>query len=95
MCGTREYQLAHLADARNRVSRPRPFSLRAQQRCETADLKTAKGVIVRSAQLKSRRDRATNASDARSCEAETLGCYGEYVERPDEIRSALSRSALT
>jgi hypothetical protein len=35
-----------------------PFSLRAQQRWETADLKTAKGVIVRSAQLKSRRDRA-------------------------------------
>ena len=72
-----------------------PFSLRAQQRGETADLKTAKGVIVRSAQLKSRRERATNASDARSREAETLGCYGEYVERPDEIRSALSRSALT
>ena len=32
------------------------------------------------------------ASDARSCEAETLGCYGEYVERLDEIRPALSRS---
>jgi hypothetical protein len=27
MCGTREYQLAHFADARNRVSRLRPFQL--------------------------------------------------------------------
>src|SRR5262249_14457688 len=24
--------------------------------------------------------------------AETLGCYGEYVERPDEIRPALDRA---
>ena len=24
--------------------------------------------------------------------AETLGCYGEYVERPDEIRPALNRA---
>jgi thiamine pyrophosphate-dependent acetolactate synthase large subunit-like protein len=24
--------------------------------------------------------------------AESLGCYGEYVERPDEIRPALDRA---
>jgi thiamine pyrophosphate-dependent acetolactate synthase large subunit-like protein len=24
--------------------------------------------------------------------AEALGCYGEYVERPDEIRPALDRA---